>query len=96
MVKKKLPFIFTSEIISGISTLSYMYTWSGTIENKRENVEHMLFVITSIALKILTKLINEERVLVLWKNKSLSFENTEASVFVFVVVALFLAVNISH
>lgn len=96
MVKKKLPFIFTSGIISGISTLSYMYTWSGTIENKRENLEHMLFVITSIALKISTKLINEERVLVLWKNKSLSFENTEALVFVFVVVALFLAVNISH
>lgn len=59
MVKKKLPFIFTSGIISGISTLSYMYTWSGTIENK-ENLEHMLFVITSIALKISTKLINEE------------------------------------
>lgn len=59
MVKKKLPFIFTSGIISGINTLSYMYTWSGTIENKRENWEHMLFVITSIVLKISTKLIYE-------------------------------------
>ena len=94
--------MFTSGIISGINILSYMYTWSGTIENKKENLEHMLFVITSIILKILTKLIYEDcifknaiqRVLVSWKNNPLSFENTEASVFV-VVVVLFLAVNFS-